>query len=169
MHNISRRAFIDRRVPAETAIADAMAEVEKVGCDPVLTSALHALDLAFNQVADYVDSCGADRSTPSPEGPEPEPVTSMRFREFTFKNGECKFVFERDEAIEVWASSFLAILEEGSALNYMEAILNDAGGREIVVTVRYAEGKTPHQRFVEVSDENEVLRERIRELEWEQR
>ena len=55
-HNeIRRRSYIERRSPAEKAIMDAMAAVEKAGADVRLTEAVMLLDQAFNKVADFVD------------------------------------------------------------------------------------------------------------------
>ena len=54
--NIPRRCITEQRTPAELAIHEAMARVEEVGADVLLTEAVMLLDKAFNKVADYVDS-----------------------------------------------------------------------------------------------------------------
>lgn len=46
---------MDLYVSAETAIANAMAEVEKMPCDPLLTDAVVLLSQAKEKVADFVD------------------------------------------------------------------------------------------------------------------
>lgn len=50
-----RRANIDKLVPAERAIYDAMIAVEAMGADERLTRAVTLLGDAMNAVADYVD------------------------------------------------------------------------------------------------------------------
>jgi hypothetical protein len=52
---IPRRCRVDLYVSAETAIANAMAEVEKMPCDPLLTDAVVLLSQAKEKVADFVD------------------------------------------------------------------------------------------------------------------
>jgi hypothetical protein len=52
----TRRIDILRMTPAEKAITDAMAAVEKVGAHWMLTDAVVLLEQARNKVADYVDA-----------------------------------------------------------------------------------------------------------------
>jgi hypothetical protein len=69
---IPRRCFVEKRVAAETAIAAAMAEVEKMGADVRLTRAVILLGEAKNAVGDYVDGL----ATPAPSiYPLPEPIS----------------------------------------------------------------------------------------------
>ena len=53
--DIPRRAQVDRLVPAEIAIHDAIRLVEEMGCDVRLTRAVILLGKAKGAVADYVD------------------------------------------------------------------------------------------------------------------
>lgn len=55
MTEFPRRINIDRLTPAERAIRAAMQEVERVGADERLTTALILLEHAGNLVADFVD------------------------------------------------------------------------------------------------------------------
>jgi hypothetical protein len=57
--DIPRRIRVDLMTPAELAIRNAVAEVEKAGCDPWLTDAVVLLGKAQSKVADYVDACAA--------------------------------------------------------------------------------------------------------------
>jgi hypothetical protein len=54
-NEIPRRIRIDLMTPAELAIRNAMAEVEKAGADVLLTDAVILLQQAQNKVADFVD------------------------------------------------------------------------------------------------------------------
>ena len=56
---ISRRHRADLWTPAETAIYNAMQEIEKAGADIRLTHAQIKLTEAKNLVADYVDEQGS--------------------------------------------------------------------------------------------------------------
>jgi superfamily II DNA helicase RecQ len=51
-----RRNRIDQFTPAERAIWDATQEVERAGCDVLLTEAVNLLQAARAKVADYVDA-----------------------------------------------------------------------------------------------------------------
>lgn len=59
-NEIPRRCYVDKWTPAERAIADAIAAVEKVGADKRLTDAVILLGQAKDRVADYVDGVNAD-------------------------------------------------------------------------------------------------------------
>ena len=50
-----RRIRMDLYSPAEKAISDAMAAVEKAGAHPLLTDAVTLLAQAKDKIADYVD------------------------------------------------------------------------------------------------------------------
>lgn len=52
---IPRRNRIDLRIPAETAISEAIAEVEKVGAHPMLTEAVVLLLQARDLVSDWLE------------------------------------------------------------------------------------------------------------------
>lgn len=52
---VPRRCHIDRLVPSESAIRDAIADVETMPADPRLTYAVMLLGKAFDAVADFVD------------------------------------------------------------------------------------------------------------------
>lgn len=54
-NEIPRRIRLDLMTPAERAITDAGAAVEKAGCDVRLTDALNLLWQARDKVADFVD------------------------------------------------------------------------------------------------------------------
>lgn len=54
-NDIPRRIRIDLMSPAELAIHNAMAEVEKAGADVLLTKAVVLLQEAKDRVADFVD------------------------------------------------------------------------------------------------------------------
>lgn len=58
---IPRRARVDLWSPAERAINDAMAEVEKLPPDTGLTDAVILLQNAQRKVADYIDSVNDKR------------------------------------------------------------------------------------------------------------
>lgn len=53
--NIPRRAYVERLTPAETAIRNAILEVESLGADVRLTDAVILLQAAKDSVGDYVD------------------------------------------------------------------------------------------------------------------
>lgn len=53
---IPRRVDIRLRTAAETKIAEALALVETLGADPLLTDAVTRLNEAREKVADYIDS-----------------------------------------------------------------------------------------------------------------
>jgi predicted hydrocarbon binding protein len=55
MNNFPRRNKIYEQTPAEKAIRNAMAEVEKAGLDPRLTEVGNTLGKAFEMLADIVD------------------------------------------------------------------------------------------------------------------
>ena len=50
-----RRCYVQKMVPAELAIRDAMEAVELMGCDVRLTDAIILLEEAKNKVSDVVD------------------------------------------------------------------------------------------------------------------
>jgi len=54
-YKIPRRCRIDLHTPAEKAIRDAMAAVENMAADKLLTEAVTLLDAAREKVADFVD------------------------------------------------------------------------------------------------------------------
>ena len=54
-NDIPRRNQLELNTPAELAIRNAMSEVEKMGADVKLTSAIVALNQAFILIADYTD------------------------------------------------------------------------------------------------------------------
>ena len=56
MDKIPRRAYIDLLVPAEKAIHDAIALIEKLEPDERLTDAIVFLSKAHDKVSDYVDN-----------------------------------------------------------------------------------------------------------------
>lgn len=56
MVTTSRRNRMDLNVPAETAIQNAIWEVEKVGASPSLTEAVILLGKAKDLVSDYIDN-----------------------------------------------------------------------------------------------------------------
>lgn len=58
--NMPRRACLQAYHPAETAIREAMAAVEVLGADPLLTDAVTKLMDAKNLVADWLE--GATRA-----------------------------------------------------------------------------------------------------------
>lgn len=53
--HVPRRCRLDLMVPAETAITDAIEEVELMSAHPLLTEAIILLQQAREKVADYVD------------------------------------------------------------------------------------------------------------------
>lgn len=57
---LPRRICIDRMVPAELAICEAMRAVEESGCDVLLTEAVALLGAAKGKVADFVDGSPYD-------------------------------------------------------------------------------------------------------------
>jgi hypothetical protein len=56
MDEIPRRAYLDKMVPAELKIRDAMLAVEAMPADVRLTDAVVLLEQASTKVSDYVDS-----------------------------------------------------------------------------------------------------------------
>lgn len=73
--DIPRRIRLDLMTPAELAIHNAMAAVENLPADPLLTEAVILLGQARDKVADFVDS-----TTPpdSPVPPLPPPPAGVR-------------------------------------------------------------------------------------------
>lgn len=63
MNTIPRRNQLQEYVPAEIAIRNAMAEVEKMGADVRLTDAIFLLEKAKNKVADFVDGIEPSATT----------------------------------------------------------------------------------------------------------
>lgn len=61
---IPRRNNLETITPAEKAISDAMALVEKLPADPRLTDAVVLLDKARHRVGDYID--GVDQTSATP-------------------------------------------------------------------------------------------------------
>lgn len=55
MTEFPRRSDLHRQTETEIAIRSAIADVEALGADPLLTEAVELLDRARNKVADYVD------------------------------------------------------------------------------------------------------------------
>lgn len=55
MNDIPRRIDVNRYVPAETAIREAILRVEEMPADPRLTNAVVLLLKAKDKVADFVD------------------------------------------------------------------------------------------------------------------
>ena len=55
MDTIPRRCQVDKMIPAERAILEAMREVEEAGAHPLLTDAVVLLDQAKGKVADWFD------------------------------------------------------------------------------------------------------------------
>lgn len=55
MNEIPRRIQLEKMVPAERAIRDAIASVEVLGCHEKLTKAVILLAQAQDAVADFVD------------------------------------------------------------------------------------------------------------------
>lgn len=55
MSKIPRRVYVEKMVPAELAIRNAMLEIEKLPPDTRLTEAIVMLDKAKNLVSDFVD------------------------------------------------------------------------------------------------------------------
>lgn len=53
---LPRRMYLDRLVPAELAIVEAMSKVENMGADIKLTEAIVLLGQANDKVADFVDA-----------------------------------------------------------------------------------------------------------------
>lgn len=72
MNQIPRRAYLDKMVPAERAIHDAIQAVEVMGADERLTDVVIALGAAKDKLSDYVDAetvqypCGASASKGAP-------------------------------------------------------------------------------------------------------
>lgn len=73
MNQIPRRAYLEKMVPAERAIHDAIQAVEVMGADVRLTDVVVALGAAKDTLSDYVDAtadvqypCGASASHGSP-------------------------------------------------------------------------------------------------------
>lgn len=64
MNNIPRRIRIDLMKPAELAIYNAMQEVEKLGADIRLTTAVIKLQEASTLVSDYIDDNDTSDSLP---------------------------------------------------------------------------------------------------------
>lgn len=60
-NEVPRRARIDKCIPAELAICDAMLAVEALPLDVRLTEAMVALHKARNLVADWVDAALAEK------------------------------------------------------------------------------------------------------------
>jgi hypothetical protein len=56
MNEIPRRCYLDKMVPAERAIYDAMQAVEAMPADVRLTDAVMLLGQAKDKVSDYVDA-----------------------------------------------------------------------------------------------------------------
>ena len=54
-NDIPRRNRIDRMIPAELAIREAVHEVEEAGAHPLLTEAVNLLSLAKDKVSDWHD------------------------------------------------------------------------------------------------------------------
>jgi sirohydrochlorin ferrochelatase len=54
-NKVPRRAHLERNIPAELAIRDATAEVEKLGAHPALTQVVIKLVDALTELADWVD------------------------------------------------------------------------------------------------------------------
>jgi hypothetical protein len=54
--SIPRKVDINRQTVAERAIRHAMAEVEAMGADELLTDAVILLDQAFDKCAEYTDA-----------------------------------------------------------------------------------------------------------------
>lgn len=52
---VPRRNDISRFTPAEKAMREAVLEVEKAGCHPLLTEAVILLQQARDKVSDFVD------------------------------------------------------------------------------------------------------------------
>lgn len=55
-----RRCYINKLVPAEKAISDAISAVEELGADTLLTDAVILLGQAKDKVSDYVDRGGVE-------------------------------------------------------------------------------------------------------------
>ena len=64
MNEIPRRAYLDRLIPAERSIYDAIQLVEALGADVRLTDVVVRLGEAKDKLADYVD----DTNGPAPTG-----------------------------------------------------------------------------------------------------
>jgi hypothetical protein len=71
-NDIPRRARIDKFVPAEKAIYDAVAAVEALPPDPRLTDAVILLQRARDVVADFVDGIDTKRYSPFSDVPRPK-------------------------------------------------------------------------------------------------
>jgi hypothetical protein len=72
MNDIPRRARIDKFVPAEKAIFDAVHAVEEMLADPRLTKAVVALQEARGLVADFVDGIETEHYVPFSDCPRPK-------------------------------------------------------------------------------------------------
>jgi hypothetical protein len=59
MTDIPRRAYVEKMVPAELAIRNAMLAVEEMGADTRLTEAVILLEAAKDKVSDFVDGVPA--------------------------------------------------------------------------------------------------------------
>jgi len=55
MSEAPRRFYIDKMIPAELAIREAMLKVEELGADIRLTKAVTLLGEAGDKVADFID------------------------------------------------------------------------------------------------------------------
>lgn len=70
--NTQRRNRLDLMSPAETAIQNAIWEVEKIGADVRLTKAVNQLSDAKSLVSDFIDDQEKqDIETPPPPPPKP--------------------------------------------------------------------------------------------------
>lgn len=68
------------------------------------------------------------------------------------------------EVARVLAQQFYTLLTEKGGENYLEMHLNSKEGKTIVVTVRWEQGKTPHQLRQIAEQERDALRAQIHDL-----
>ena len=101
-YEVPRRIRVDRMIPAELAIRNAMHEVEKMVADPRLTEALTLLSRAQDLVADVYDGAAAP---PKPQPPVPVP-TPHRIVEVNIAEDDANPVWRTAVIIMVWPTEF---------------------------------------------------------------
>ena len=94
---------------------------------------------------------------------DPSIPTEPSIKELHAKAGVLNVKLEQDAALEFWAATFLRILDDVEAINYMEAKLSTEDGRKVVVTVRRQEGKTPHDLRDEALEELNCILSKAKE------
>jgi hypothetical protein len=85
MDELPRRIQVDKLIPAEKAIYDAVGAVEALPADTRLTKAVMLLQDARNAVADFVDGVNAE---PVSTTEAPKPTENLRPTVMTFNEGD---------------------------------------------------------------------------------